>query len=538
MTSKTTSLADALAVGQLKSHYDFIVCGSGASGSVVARRLAEDAEVNVLLLEAGGDDDAPSVQLAAQWPLNLGTERVWNYTTEPGPEINGRTVPLSTGKVLGGGTSVNGLIWAWGHRADWDFYASESGDSGWGYNSVLDIYGRIEDWHGAPDSQYRGIGGELYVQPAPDPHPIAYALLESAKSAGVPTFKSHNGAMMEGPGGAAITDLCVRDGYRQSVYRAYVYPYRSRPNLTVLTGALVTRLVINGTIVGGVELSLGGRTYHVSADCEVVVCLGAINTAKLLMQSGIGDEAHLRAHGIPVVQHLPGVGQNFQDHVGFDLVWECEELLVPHNNGVEATYFWPSDASLSSPDVQTCQGQFPKSSSIENTNRFHPPAAGWNLFPGLVQPKSRGEVRLTGPRPDDPVSITANFLSHPDDVKAATAAIELARDIGNSAELRPFTKREIMPGRRLKGPELERFIRDAATTYWHVSGTAKMGQDSAAVVAANLKVYGIDQLRIADASIMPRITTGNTQAPCVIIGERAAEMIRADHLLSTSAEAR
>jgi choline dehydrogenase len=200
---------------------------------------------------------------------------------------------------------------------------------------------------------------------------------------------------------------------------------------------------------------------------------------------------------------------------------------------VEATYFWRSDPSLDSPDLQTCQAQFPKSSSAENTRRFNPPEASWNLFPGLVQAKSRGQIRLTGPNPHDALDIQARFLSHPDDLKAAITAVELAREVGNSAELSPFTKREVMPG-PLKGAELERFIRDAASTYWHQAGTAKMGNDAMAVVDGNLKVYGVHGLRIADASIMPRITTGNTQAPCVVIGERAADILRADHNLTVA----
>jgi choline dehydrogenase len=407
-----------------------------------------------------------------------------------------------------------------GHKNDWDFFASEAGDNAWSYESVLNIYRRIEDWHGVPDPDYRGTGGPVYVQPAPDPNPVAPAALEGARSVGIPTFENQNGRMMEGAGGASIFDLRVRDGCRQSVFRSYVFPYMDRPNLTVLTGALVTRVTFEGNRATGVEFSDHDKIHRVGAGSEVVLSLGAIHTPKVLMQSGIGDRAELQRHGIPVVQHLPGVGQNLQDHPGFDCVWEYQQPLPPRNNGGEATFFWKSDPGLDSPDLQASQ----------HVARFDLPEFGWSLFAGVVRPQSRGHICLTGPDPCDPVRIQANMLSHPDDLKAAIASVELCREIGNSAPLRPFTKREVMPG-NLKGAELERFIRDAASTYWHQTGTAKLGQDAMSVVDGTLKVYGIEHLRIADGSIMPRVTTGNTMAPCVIIGERAAEVLQAQHAL-------
>jgi len=214
---------------------------------------------------------------------------------------------------------------------------------------------------------------------------------------------------------------------------------------------------------------------------------------------------------VPVVQHLPGVGQNLQDHPGFGCVWEYEQPLAPRNTGCEATYFWKSDPALDTPDLQTGQGEFPFSSA-ETAARFDLPEFGWALLAGVVRPKSRGHISLTGPDPTDPVQIQANMLSHPDDLKAAITAVQLCREIGNSAALRPFAKREAMPG-NLTGAELERFIRDAASTYWHQSCTAKMGHDAMSVVDGTLKVSGIEHLRIADGSIMPRVTTGNTMAP-------------------------
>jgi choline dehydrogenase-like flavoprotein len=533
LTTQTDSFAQRVRINQtkltskLKPHYDFIVCGSGCSGSVVARRLAENPDVSVLLLEAGGSDDMPSVVDPGQWLANLGTERDWAFQAQPNPHLNGRCLPMSMGKVLGGGSSINAVGWARGHKNDWDFFAAEAGDPAWNYESVLNLYRRIEDWHGAPDPKYRGIGGPIFVQPAPDPNPIAPAMVEGARSVGIPTFENPNGRMMEGDGGASIFDLLVRDGKRQSMFRSYTFPYMDRPNLTVLSHALVTRLTIENKRATGVEIAYNGKVQRIAAGMEVVLSLGAIHTPKVLMLSGVGDQDELQRLGIPLVQHLPGVGRSFQTHLAIGCIWEYQQPLVPRNSASEAIFFWKSDPALETPDLQTCQVELPITCP-EIAARYNPPPTSWTLFGAVARPKSRGRVRLTGPDPLDPIQIEENALSHPADLKAAMVGVELCREIGNSRPLRPFAKREIMPG-NLKGTELEKFIRDAAINYWHQTCTARMGRDSLSVVDANLKVYGIERLRIADGSIMPSVTTGNTMAPCVIIGERAGEILRAEH---------
>lgn len=512
----------------LKPAYDFIVCGAGASGSVVAARLAENPDVQVLLVEAGGSDVVEAVLDPAQWPANLGSERDWGFAAEPNPHLNGRALSMSMGKVLGGGSSVNVMLWARGHRNDWDYFASESGDSGWGYDTVLDLYRRIENWQGAPDPQYRGDSGPVWVQPSADASPVAHAMLDAAAELGIPTFDSPNGRMMEGPGGAAITDVLVRDGRRNSLFRAYVRPVLDRPNLTVLTDTLVRRVVLDRNRATGVEIIHGGEPKTIKATGEVIVSLGAIQTPKLLMHSGIGDREELERAGIPVVHHLPGVGQNFQDHVSFGCTWEYKEPIAPRNGGSEATLYWKSRPDLDAPDLLFCQVEFPVPS--ERTAALGVPEHGWTMFAGLAQPKSRGRLRLHDANPLSPLRIDTNMLSDPEDVRAAARCVDLCRELGNSRAFSPFVKREVMPG-NLSGGAMSDYIRDAAVTYWHQTGTAKMGRDALSVVDASLKVYGIEGLRVADGSIMPRVTTGNTQAPCAIIGERAAELIRLAHHL-------
>lgn len=512
-------------------HYDFIICGAGAAGSVVAGRLAENPEVRVLLIEAGGDDDVPEVMQPGQWPMNLGTARDWNFTSAPNPHLNDRSIPLNMGRVLGGGSSINVGLWARGHRNDWEDFAFESGNPAWSYQSVLKIYRRIENYHGTVDPLRRGSSGPVYVSPARDAQPIAHALLRAAREAGIPTFDNPNGEMMEGLGGAAINDLIVKDGRRNSIYRAYVHPRKCQSNLTVLTDTTVSRLLFNGRRVVGVEAVHSGRVERYTADREVVLSLGAVNTPKVLMQSGIGPEKELRRHDIPVIGHLPGVGENHQDHVSFAVIFEYERPQPVGHGGSEATLYWSSDSTMHLPDMFHCQVEFPVPSS--ETASMGVPMHGWTMFAGLAHPKSRGRITLSGPNVSDAPVIHANTLSHPDDLRSALQNIELVRDLGSRAAFRGLVKGESLPG-RLSGRMLEDYARNAAVTYWHQSCTAKMGRDPMSVVDGNLKVYGIDGLRIADASVMPHVTSGNTMAPCVVIGERAAEDICATYGLHRS----
>nr|WP_250207898.1 GMC family oxidoreductase N-terminal domain-containing protein [Curvibacter sp. CHRR-16] len=509
----------------LQAEYDYIVVGSGSGGAVVAGRLAAETDARILVLEAGGTDQVPAVLTPGMWPTNIRSERDWGHSAAPAASVNNRSLILPMGKVVGGGSSINATVWARGHKNDFDLWAAETGDIDWSYARVLDIYRRIEDWQGVADPARRGKGGRLWVEPARNPNPIATAMLDAATAVGIPKFADQNGAMMEGNGGVAIANLRIKDGRRRNLPSDYLYATLKRPNITLLTGAEVQSLSMQGRKVTGVRFLRNGKVETVSAARRVVLSAGAINTPKILMLSGIGDEAELKRHGIRTVVHLPGVGRNFQDHVLVGgCVWEYDKPLLPANNAAEATFFWKSDASLPTPDLQPFQIEVPFTSEVTGP-RFKTPPSSWTIAPGLVRPKSRGRVTLASANPADMALVDGAFLSHPDDVKALLRGIELCREIGNSQAMKPFVKREVMPG-ALSRDDMTAFLRDAAGTYFHQSCTCKMGRDEMAVVDGKLSVRGgVEGLSIADASVMPQVSTGNTMAPTVIIGERMADIL-------------
>lgn len=512
----------------IRKTFDYIVCGAGSSGSVVAGRLAENPEVQVLLLEAGGSDDIPEISDPEKWALNLGSSREWGFSTEANPELNGRTMPYAMGRALGGGSSINGGLWLRGHKSDWDYFAEQSGDVAWGYESALRLYRRIEDFHGIPDPRYRGKGGPMYIENSqPGPQSFYHAALEAAESQGMRRFDNPNGKMMEGEGGCSTTERIFHQGNRRSVFRAYTWPKMVQQNLTVLTDALVTRLLFDGKRVIGVEVARSGSLECFMAHEEVILSLGAVQTPKLLMQSGIGDGAELSRFGIPVVQHLPGVGRNLQDHPSVSCIWEFAETSEQQNLLVEACALWKSDPGLASPDLLMFPLKVPYTSA-ESAARFQPKPQSWSLACVLLRPESRGRIRLSGAAASDPPRIEARILSDRADLEALAEGLNVCRQIGYSAAFKRFRGKEVMPGNS-NGLELQALVREAASNFFHPTCTAKMGTDARSVVNADLKVYGIENLRVADGSVLSRTMTAGPMAACVLVGERMAEILASKH---------
>lgn len=512
----------------LAGSYDYVVCGAGSAACALVGRLAADGSgKSILLLEAGGWDDAPSVLDPRLWFTNLGTERDWGDVAEPSAHANNHRVAIHTGRLLGGGSSINATIWARPFRSDLEFWAEAANDKRWDYENALATFRRIEDWQGAPNERYRGKGGPVWCQTAHDPSPLAPAMLDACRRLGLPTIDAVNGVREETGEGFALSEQIIREGQRQNMAKSYLYPVLGQKNITLLVNARVDRLTVTSGAVTGVNYTYEGQQRTVAADREVIVCGGGFNTPQLLMLSGIGDENHLKSLGIEPVVHSPEVGRNFQDHILHgSCLWEAPQPMEYRNSGSEVLGFLKSDPGLDRPDISLVQVEIPYASGAI-AKAYGPTPTSWALCAGLFVPKSRGRIMLKSNNPRDRPIVEANYLSHPDDVTALERSVEVCRQIGNSEKMKPYAVREVAPGKKLEGEELANFVRDGVTTYNHPSGTCRMGADSGAVVDAELRVNGLSNLRIADSSIMPRIPACATMATCVLIGERMAELLTA-----------
>ena len=497
------------------SDYDYIVVGAGSSGCVIAARLSEDPATSVLLVEAGGEDTNPDIHVPANaWSVWM-TADDWGYTTVPQPGAANRSLYLPRGKVLGGSSSLNAMIYIRGNRTDYDTWAY-LGNPGWDYASVLPYFKKSEDYHGGA-SPYHGTGGPLTVSTM-TPNPLTEAFIDAALGVGLARNDDFAG---ESTLGVGLCDMTVRDGKRCSAAAAFLRPALGRPNLTVLTGARAHRLVIRNGRCTGVEFERAGERRSASASAEVIVCSGALASPQLLMLSGIGDAAALRAVGVACLVDLPGVGQNLQDHLLTFVIHEAAQPIPEaQNNILEAHFFAKSAPRLPGPDHQPLfMNNAPPLPTIDI------PPNSYALAPGIIRPASRGEVRLTGNDANAPLHIDPRFLSQEADVRALLHSLEMSLEIMHAKALAPWRKREVTPA--LSGREaLTSYLRETCETYHHQAGTCKMGVDAESVVDPEMRVYGIEGLRVADASIMPNVISGNTNAAAIMIGEKAADLIR------------
>ena len=506
-----------------ESEFDVIVCGAGSAGSTVAGTLAADPSIRVLLLEAGPDDADDRVSDPDRWFENLGGERDWAFVTAPGAGIEGRRLMYSMGKGLGGGSSVNVGVWSRGHRRDWEDFAAAGADPRWGYESMLDVYRELETWSGVPDPERRGTTGPMRIGPAQPLHPFFAAVLEAAESTGLDRYGSPNGELAEHGSGCAVRDAIVDDdGTRRSPYRAFVAPRLGQRNLTVLTGVRVTKVVFEGGRAVGVEAVADGAVVRFRAAQEVVLSLGAVQTPKILMHSGIGPADHLRSLGIDVRADLSGVGANLDDHLQFGCVWEASERELPPPPRAQAVCFWGSDGRADSPRFIMYSGAA-AFMSPESQARYGSPQPAFTFLLGM-RLRSRGSIRLADADPASAPVIETGFLDEPQDVKDAVEAYRFAQTVAGAEAMRPYLGARAIPG-DVSDAEIAAYIRAAAVTFWHQCGTARMGIGADAVVDSELRVRGISGLRVADASVLPHVTSGNTMAPCVAVGYRAARLI-------------
>lgn len=503
--------------------YDVIVVGAGTAGSIVTRRLV-DAGRNVLLLEAGGRDTNPAIHELSRMGELWHSEDDWDYYTEPQAHAAGRRLHWPRGKVLGGSHSLNAMIWVRGVPQDYEHWAA-LGNDGWAWADVLPIYRAIETFHGPTDGHVdtglHGDSGLLDVVAEYPLHPVQQAIIDAAGQIGIPHNPDYNGAVQDGISQQQIT---VQGGKRLSTYAAYVRPIVTNANLTVLTESWVHRVLLAGNRAVGVEYERDGEIVTAHAG-EVILSAGAIDSPRIMMLSGLGPARHLRDVGIEARVDLPGVGENLHDHLLSAVIFGTERAVEPPTAGRSVTQthlFAKSDPTLDVCDTQPINFSVPM-----YQDWMSGPGSGFSLMAGIVHPKSRGTLRLATNDPHTRALLDPKILSVEADLEALEFSVTQCREIGRAPALAgEWGAREIYPGPEVAdAAALRDYVRRTAITYHHQVGTCKMGVDDLAVVDPRLKVHGVDGLTIADASVMPRITTGNTNAPAALIGEKAAQFL-------------
>ncbi len=521
---------------------DFVVVGAGSAGCILANRLSESGAYSVLLIEAGPKDDSIILRMPAALGLPLlNTRYNWAFQGEPEPGLDGRRSDQPRGRVLGGSSSLNGMVFVRGNRLDYDGWV-EAGAASWSYAECLPYFKRMETFDGGAD-MFRGGDGPLHVKRCRAANPLYQAFLTAGQQAGFPLTEDHNGRQQEG---VNIAQATIHNGSRESAARAFLRPAAGRPNLSVVTGALATSVVLSGNRAVGVTCRVGAEERRIEAGREVILCAGAFGSPQLMMLSGVGDAAELRKHDIPLRQHLPGVGQGLQDHVAVAIQYRCTRPVSPARQlsrigrlrvgmrwmltrtGLGASNYFEVGAFLRGNDGAThpnLQHEF-----FPMIGEFYRGEAkveqGFQYFLSVMRPESRGRVGLKSRDPSASPEIRFNFLTAPNDIGQMIEGIRLTREIIRQRAWDALRGEEVSPGIDLQSDsELAAWVRATGGTGYHAAGTCRMGTDSLAVTDDQGRVHGIEALRVADTSLMPLLVTGNTNAAAMMIGEKLSDRI-------------
>jgi len=523
--------------------FDYIIVGAGSAGCVLANRLSENPKHKVLLLETGGSDKSIFIKMPTALSIPMNTDKyAWQFNTEKEPYLNNREMHCPRGKVLGGSSSINGMVYVRGHAKDFDEWEAH-GAEGWNYQACLPYFQKAETWYKGNDA-YRGGNGELGVNNGNEmKNPLYTAFIKAGEQAGYDITSDYNGKQQEGFGPMHMT---VKDGVRSSASREYLDPVKSRKNLTIVTGALVTKVVLEDKVAKGVEYVVNGKTETAAASNEVILSAGSIGSPHILQLSGIGDKDILEKAGVDVKHHLPGVGQNLQDHLEFYFQYKCKQPITLNRklgliskgligarwllnrsglgatNHFESCAFIRSKADVEWPDIQ--YHFLPAAIRYDGKSAFD--GDGFQVHVGHNKPKSRGSVTLQSANPTVPPKILFNYLQHPDDIEGFRACVRLTREIIAQSAFDDFRDGEIQPGEHIQtDEEIDAFVREAVESAYHPSCSCKMGEDEMAVVDSQTNVHGIEGLRVVDSSIFPTIPNGNLNAPTIMVAEKAADII-------------